>query len=68
MVVTNSKIDNPVLHLIGEEADRLGMDCYVIGGWVRDLFLHRESTDIDVVCLFPNASDQASSSARPGIQ
>lgn len=68
MVVTNSKIDNPVLHLIGEEADRLGMDCYVIGGWVRDLFLHRESTDIDVVCLFPNASDQAASSARPGIQ
>ena len=68
MVVTNSKIDNPVLHLIGEEADRLGMDCYVIGGWVRDLFLHRESTDIDVVCLFPNASDQVASSARPGIQ
>lgn len=68
MVVTNSKIDNPVLHLIGEEADRLGMDCYVIGGWVRDLFLHRESTDIDVVCLFPNASDLTSSSARPGIQ
>lgn len=68
MVVTNSKIDNPVLHLIGEEADRLGMDCYVIGGWVRDLFLHRESTDIDVVCLFPNASDQTASSARPGIQ
>ena len=68
MVVTNSKIDNPVLHLIGEEADRLGMDCYVIGGWVRDLFLHRESTDIDVVCIFPNASDQAASSARPGIQ
>ena len=68
MVVTNSKIDNPVLHLIGEEADRLGMDCYVIGGWVRDLFLHRESTDIDVVCLFPDASNQASSSARPGIQ
>ena len=68
MVVTNSKIDNPVLHLIGEEADRLGMDCYVIGGWVRDLFLHRESTDIDVVCLFPDASNQAASSARPGIQ
>lgn len=68
MVVTNSKIDNPVLHLIGEEADRLGMDCYVIGGWVRDLFLHRESTDIDVVCLFPDASNQASSSTRPGIQ
>ena len=27
------------------------MECYVIGGYVRDLFLHRESTDIDVVVV-----------------
>lgn len=37
--------------MVGETADQLGLDCYVIGGWVRDLFLHRESTDIDVVCV-----------------
>ena len=37
--------------MVGEEADRLDMECYVIGGWVRDLFLHRESTDIDVVVV-----------------
>jgi len=36
---------------VGEEADRLGLECYVIGGWVRDLFLHRPSTDIDVVVV-----------------
>ncbi|MBR4500000.1 MAG: HD domain-containing protein, partial [Paludibacteraceae bacterium] len=51
MRVENPKIENEVLHLIGETADRMGLECYVIGGWVRDLFLHRPSTDIDVVCV-----------------
>ena len=37
--------------MVGEEADRLGLECYVIGGWVRDLFLHRPSDDIDVVVV-----------------
>ena len=49
--INNRQIDLPVLHLIGEEADKLGMECYVIGGWVRDLFLHRPSTDIDIVVV-----------------
>ncbi len=53
MVINDPKIENEVLHLIGETADRMGLECYVIGGWVRDLFLHRESTDIDIVCLSP---------------
>ena len=44
-------LDNPILHLVGEEADRLQLDCYVIGGWVRDLLLHRPSTDIDIVVV-----------------
>ena len=51
MVINDPKIENPVLHLIGETADRMGLECYVIGGWVRDLFLHRPSTDIDVVVV-----------------
>lgn len=51
MTITDPKIQLPVLHLVGEEADRLGLDCYVIGGWVRDLILHRESTDIDIVVV-----------------
>ena len=49
MRIRDSKIDDPVLHLIGEEADKLALDCYVIGGWVRDLILHRPCTDIDIV-------------------
>ena len=51
MKITDPKIEQPILHLIGEEADRLGLECYVIGGWVRDLFLHRPSDDIDVVVV-----------------
>jgi poly(A) polymerase len=51
MVITDPKIDHPVLHLVGEEADKLGLECYVIGGWVRDLLLHRPSDDIDVVVV-----------------
>ena len=51
MLATHPKIDLPILHLVGEEADRLGLECYVIGGYVRDIFLHRESTDIDVVVV-----------------
>ena len=51
MIVRDAKIEDPVLRMVGEEADRLGLECYVIGGWVRDLFLHRESDDIDVVVV-----------------
>ena len=51
MLASHPKIDLPILHLVGEEADKLGLECYVIGGYVRDIFLHRESTDIDVVVV-----------------
>ncbi len=51
MIINNPKINLPILHLIGDTADEMGLECYVIGGWVRDLFLHRESQDIDVVVV-----------------
>lgn len=51
MIVENEKLKDKTLHMIGEEADKLGLECYVIGGWVRDLFLHRDSKDIDVVVV-----------------
>ena len=41
----------PIFKIIGETADQLNMECYVIGGWVRDLFLQRSSQDIDVVVV-----------------
>ena len=42
-------IDNPLLRRIGEKADELGLECYVVGGYVRDIILERPSKDIDVV-------------------
>ena len=45
------KIDKPLFHLIGETADELGLETYVVGGFVRDLFLSRPSKDIDVVSV-----------------
>lgn len=36
---------------IGSTADALGLECYVVGGFVRDLFLERPSKDIDVVVV-----------------
>ncbi|MBR2936321.1 MAG: HD domain-containing protein [Paludibacteraceae bacterium] len=69
MLASHPKIDLPILHLVGEEADRLGLECYVIGGYVRDIFLHRESTDIDVVVVGKNTllAHEASQGTRCGI-
>ncbi len=44
-------LDNDIFHLIGDAADHLGLECYVVGGYVRDIFLERPSNDIDVVVV-----------------
>jgi putative nucleotidyltransferase with HDIG domain len=44
-------LDQELFHQISEAADRLGVDCYVVGGYVRDIFLERPSNDIDVVVV-----------------
>lgn len=44
-------LDKKIFHLISEAADDLGLECYVVGGYVRDLFLERPSKDIDVVIV-----------------
>ena len=44
-------IDKDIFHHISDAADKLGLECYVVGGYVRDLFLERPSNDIDVVVV-----------------
>lgn len=44
-------LDTPLFRLISEAADELKVECYLIGGYVRDFFLYRPSTDIDVVAV-----------------
>ncbi|MCH5238770.1 MAG: HD domain-containing protein [Muribaculaceae bacterium] len=45
------KLDAPIFHLIGETADALNREVYVVGGFVRDIFLDRNSKDIDFVTV-----------------
>ena len=44
-------LDKEIFHLIGDTADEMGVECYVVGGYVRDIFLERPSNDIDVVVV-----------------
>ncbi|MDR2232364.1 MAG: CCA tRNA nucleotidyltransferase [Tannerella sp.] len=43
------RLDLPVFHVVADAADELGLEAYVIGGYVRDIFLHRPSNDMDIV-------------------
>ena len=44
-------LDQEIFHQISQAADHLGVECYVVGGYVRDIFLERPSNDIDVVVV-----------------
>lgn len=44
-------LKHPVFRRIGEIADSMGREVYVVGGYVRDIFLHRTSSDIDFVTV-----------------
>ncbi|MBQ0016305.1 MAG: HD domain-containing protein [Bacteroidales bacterium] len=54
--------DYPIYHLIGATAQELGLRAYAVGGVVRDYFLKRHCTDIDIVCIDPSGQME-----RPGI-
>ncbi|MDR1458850.1 MAG: CCA tRNA nucleotidyltransferase [Bacteroidales bacterium] len=47
----SNKLSHPIFASISEIASELRIEVYVVGGYVRDLFLHRETKDIDVVAL-----------------
>ena len=44
-------LSHPIFQHISEVVDRLGVEAYVVGGYVRDHYLGRPSTDIDVVVV-----------------
>ena len=50
-------LKQPIFSKIGEVADNLGLECYVVGGYVRDLLLKRPSKDIDVVVVGSGHND-----------
>ena len=49
--VIEDKLRNPVFRTVGEAADSMGLEVYVVGGYVRDIFLRRHSADIDFVTV-----------------
>lgn len=44
-------LDKDIFHKISAAADELRLECYVVGGYVRDIFLERPSDDIDCVVV-----------------
>jgi poly(A) polymerase len=47
----NEALGHKIFDIIGSTADEMNLECYVIGGYVRDLFLKRPSKDIDIVVV-----------------
>lgn len=47
----SDKLSHPSFKTVSEAADELGLEAYVVGGFVRDLFLHRNSKDADFVAV-----------------
>ena len=45
------ELRNPIYKFVGEVAEEIGVSAYAVGGVVRDMLLHRESKDIDIVVV-----------------
>ncbi len=47
----DNKLNHKIFRIISQIADQMQLETYVIGGYVRDLYLHRPSVDIDIVTV-----------------
>ncbi|HTF05942.1 MAG TPA: HD domain-containing protein [Bacteroidia bacterium] len=52
-------LSHPVFKVVSEEAAALGVDAYVIGGFVRDNILNRPCKDIDIVAVGKDSNVKA---------
>ncbi len=50
-ITMQQHLQHPIFKTLSTIADKSNTEAYVIGGFVRDLFLHRPSKDIDVVVV-----------------
>lgn len=51
IVNLSEKIKDKIFGVISDAATEMNVECYVIGGYVRDIFLKRPSKDIDIVTV-----------------
>lgn len=51
MEISCNEKERGILEKIAEAAAGLSVPCYVVGGFVRDKLLGRETKDIDIVCI-----------------
>ncbi|MFV0467980.1 MAG: CCA tRNA nucleotidyltransferase [Dysgonomonas sp.] len=49
--IIEKHLSGQIFETIQEAADEKGLECYAVGGYVRDIFLYRPSKDIDVVTV-----------------
>jgi poly(A) polymerase len=49
--ILKEKFSGKIFETISQVSDEMHLECYAIGGYVRDIFLHRSSKDIDVVTV-----------------
>ena len=61
------RIDVPMLRILSQTADAMGVEAYIVGGYVRDMLLERPSKDIDVVVVGSPEYLQHPGNASPGI-
>jgi len=45
------KLTHPIFKIVSECAEEMGIQAFVVGGWVRDILLNRNCKDIDFVCV-----------------
>ena len=45
------ELAHPIFKVVAEESAKLGYLTYVVGGFVRDIFLKRDSKDVDFVTI-----------------
>lgn len=54
-ILTNAEIaktiDKRLFRILSETVDEMGLEAYIVGGYVRDMLLERPSKDIDVVVV-----------------
>lgn len=54
-ILTNAeiaeRIDTKMFRMLSETVDEMGLEAYIVGGYVRDMLLERPSKDVDVVVV-----------------